>query len=70
MGAAFSLEEERIIEPEQPLKLRYLLHAHSGPVDHDIAAALFAGFAAAPFYDVVLAEAKHRQFELRPLLEP
>ncbi|HUF62086.1 MAG TPA: PmoA family protein [Verrucomicrobiales bacterium] len=69
MGASFCMKEGWSLEPEQPLKLRYLLHAHSGRMDKDNAAALLADFTAAPFYDVVPAETKHRQFELRPPAE-
>jgi hypothetical protein len=69
MGASFCMKEERTLAPDQPLKLRYLLHAHRGAADRRQAAALLAEFAAAPFYEVVPVKAGHRHFDLRPARE-
>jgi len=66
MGASFSMKEARTLEPDQPLRLRYLLHAHAGPVDPDRAGKVLDTFATAPFYAVMPSKAPHRQFELRP----
>ena len=70
MGASFCMMAERTIHPEQPLKLRYLLHAHRGSVDHGKAVTLLAEFMADPFYEVAASKAKHRQFELHPTPRP
>jgi hypothetical protein len=67
MGAAFCLKSELTIEPDQPLKLRYLLHAHRDSVEKNRANQLLARFAAAPFLEVVSTKSGHRQFELRPM---
>ena len=66
MGASFCMSEERWIEPGQPLRLRYLLHAHGGRVDAVRAARIAEEFSRAPFFTVTPSKAKHRQFELDP----
>jgi hypothetical protein len=66
MGASFCMDEERMLEPGIPLRLRYLLHAHQGSADGVRAARIAGEFARAPWYAVAPGRAKHRQFELRP----
>jgi len=48
-----------------PLTLRYLLHAHAGPVAPDRAAAVLKDFAARPRFEVVKANAKHQAWDVR-----
>ena len=66
MGASFCMDEGRTLEPGQPLRLRYLLHAHGGGVDAARAARIAEAFARAALYVVVPSKAKHRQFEVQP----
>jgi hypothetical protein len=65
MGASFCLAEGWKLEPEKPLKLRYLLHAHSGSVNQEQAAEVQAEFTKAPVYEVVKGSKPHHQFELK-----
>ena len=65
MGASLCMKTARTID--QPLTLRYLLHAHAGAVDAKRAENILAEFTESPFYEVTPSKAKHRQFELRPL---
>jgi hypothetical protein len=66
MGASLCMDEERTLEPGQPLRLRYLLHAHRGGNDGARAARIAEEFARAPLFTVTPSKAKHRQFELKP----
>jgi hypothetical protein len=65
MGASFCFSEGFTIAPDQPLRLRYLLHAHPGGVDGERAAAVLADFAKAPRYGIVKSAGPHRQYEAR-----
>jgi hypothetical protein len=66
MGASVCFAGPVTTTRENPLTLRYLLHAHRGPVDAQRAAKIQEDFAARPFYTVESgAGVKHRQFVLR-----
>jgi hypothetical protein len=65
MGASFCLNEEFTIRKDEPLVLRYLLHAHGGGPDPERAAKTAEAFAARPGFLVEKATRPHRQFEVR-----
>jgi hypothetical protein len=65
MCASFCMNEEYLLAVDEPLRLRYLLHAHRGALDTKKAARVLDEFTRAPFYEVIASKAKHRQFELR-----
>ncbi|MBI1314856.1 hypothetical protein GC176_26470 [bacterium] len=64
MGASFCMDAPFVISRRQPLRLRYLLHAHAGPIDAGRADAIAAQFANWPQYDVIRSSKPHQQFEL------
>jgi hypothetical protein len=65
MGASVCLNGPVTTTRRQPLVLRYLLHAHKGPIDAGRAEQVFKQFAASPGYEVVKANVKHQQFAIR-----
>lgn len=65
MGAAVCLERPLETLRERALVLRYLLHAHRGPLDADRAGQIAAEFGARPAFEVVKADVKHTQFAIR-----
>ncbi len=65
MGAAFCLREGLAVTDQQPLTLRYLLHAHGGGYDHAKAQAIQEDFAARPRFDVVEATRPHQRYDVR-----
>jgi len=64
MGAAVCLDAARTIRREEPLVLRYLLHAHAGPLDPKRAARVASDFAHRPGYRVGRSKIKHVGFEI------
>lgn len=66
MGAAPGMKRSIQITAKSPLVLRYLLHAHSGPVDRARAKALANEFAERSRFQIrkPLPSERHRQFEL------
>jgi hypothetical protein len=64
MGASFCMQNDFTVTSEQPLTLRYLLHAHSGPYNHANAEALHKAFATRPGFRVTKASKKHQQYEV------
>jgi len=64
MGAAVCLEAPRMLRKDEPLVLRYLLHAHAGPLDAKRATALAADFAHRPAFRVGPAKVKHVGFAI------
>ena len=69
MGASFCMHERMPLTPDEPLILRYLLHAHSGAYNQPKAEAVARVFGARPAFEVIKATRKHRQFEVRRLVE-
>lgn len=65
MGAAVCLQGPVITTRKEPLRLRYLLHAHRGTVQAENANAVARGFAATPRYEVVRAQIKHTMYLIR-----
>jgi hypothetical protein len=69
MGAAPGMQTPIEITDDQPLVLRYLLHAHAGPVDREHADEIAQAFAARPGFRVRKAgrDEPHRQYEVERL---
>lgn len=64
MGAAFCLNDGYTLRSEEPLTLRYLLHAHAGPYDPQAAEAVHQRFAALGAFRIAKSTAKHQQYEV------
>jgi hypothetical protein len=64
MGASVCMEQPIVTTRENPLRLRYLLHAHAGPYDRDRAEAVSKQFADWPRWEAVKSSKQHQQFEL------
>lgn len=62
MGAAYGLVESATISRAQPLTLRYLLHAHSGPYDPNRSQVVADQFAGRPGFELVTKPQPHHQF--------
>lgn len=67
MCASVCMQTPRLTTRAEPLKLRYMLHAHAGDVDSVRAEQLESEFHRRPGYQIVKATAKHQQFELRSI---
>ncbi len=65
MGASVCFAGPRTTTRAEPLTLRYLLHAHAGPVDAKRADEAFAAFAARPPLELVPKPARHTAFGVR-----
>ncbi len=65
MGASLCFEGGHTIRHDQPLVLRYLLHAHSGAYEMKKATAVHERFASRPGFVVSKSERRHRQFDVR-----
>jgi Methane oxygenase PmoA len=65
MGASACFHANRTITKTDPLKLRYLLHAHRGGVDATREAATFAEFGKRPAFTLVKSPAKHTAWGVR-----
>jgi hypothetical protein len=65
MGASLCRHEAIVIKKENPLRVRYLLHAHNGAADPAIANRLAEIFNASPSFEVSKSKRKHRQFEVQ-----
>ncbi len=65
MGASVCYKEPVETTKDDPLVLRYLLHAHEGPVDAAAASRVADRFADRPAYEVTRTDEKHRQFRIR-----
>jgi hypothetical protein len=66
MGAAICLNESLATTRQQPLALRYLLHAHRGPIDRDRADAIAKTFQTYPQYLVRRSTRPHVMYEVVP----
>jgi len=64
MGASLCMDDPLILTHEDPLTLRYLLHAHAGSHHPDRAAALFEAFSARPPFLLSPSNLPHRQWHL------
>ncbi len=64
MGAAVCLNGPVTTTRKQPLVLRYLLHAHRGPVSAERAEKITREYAARAPYEVARSKLKHQQYEI------
>ena len=64
MGCSICMDGPLIVERAAPLRLRFLLHAHAGPIDTTKADALARRFASWPEFEVVRSSKPHRQYEV------
>jgi Family of unknown function (DUF6807) len=65
MGCSVCLNGPITTTRQQPLRLRYLLHAHRGSIHAERAAEVFKEFASLGRYEVTKANVKHTQFAVR-----
>lgn len=65
MGASVCMNGPVVTRPEEPLVLRYLLHAHAGPLDAERVARTAERFAASPGFVVEKSKAKHQFYDVR-----
>jgi hypothetical protein len=65
MGASFNMQDSFEITTEQPLVLRYLLHAHRGEYNAAKAARVHAAFAERPAFAVSKSSKPHLQYEVK-----
>jgi hypothetical protein len=65
MGASVCFNQPLTITRQQPLRLRYLLHAHTGPADPQKANAAARQFADSPPFEVQKSGVRHQQFVIR-----
>jgi hypothetical protein len=65
MGASACFAGPRVTTRDEPLTLRYLLHAHRAMLDPKRAAEVFAEFGKRPALELVKAPAKHTAFGVR-----
>jgi hypothetical protein len=70
MGASFGMESAYTILKDNPLVLRYLLHAHSGPYDPEKAARISEEFSNRPGFRVSKRTLPHGQFDVGRFPEP
>ncbi len=72
MGASYGMMAPQTINPQNPLVLRYLLHAHSDAYDAKKAAKVMAEFAERAAFEIRKPRAaeKHRQYEVQRIAEP
>lgn len=64
MGASPGMHGPLVTRRDRPLRMRYLLHAHSGALNVQRAKALAAEFAARPAYGVRKSQVKHHSYEI------
>lgn len=65
MGAAACLAKPVTITRKEPLRLRYLLHAHKGPVARERAETVFQAFTATAAYVAERVKVPHQQYAIR-----
>jgi len=64
MGASFCLADSYTVTDQNPLVLRYLLHAHRGSYEHERAETVQQAFGTRPGFEVAKSSRPHRQFEV------
>lgn len=62
MGAAYGLAEGAEVTPQQPLTLRYLLHAHHGPYAAERAQMVAEQFSARPGFEITTKPRPHLSY--------
>jgi len=64
MGPSLCRDADVVVDVDQPLVLRYLLHAHSGPVDPVLAGRIEREFHQRPGFGVGRTKEPHRQYDV------
>jgi len=64
MGASICRDHDHIVTHEKPLIVRYLLHIHSGPYDHEQASVIQSEFAKRVGFKIGERQQKHRHYEV------
>lgn len=64
MGASVCMKQAVMTTIENPLTLRYMLHAHAGEYDANTSATLADEFGKSPGFEVFRSKKKHRQYEV------
>ena len=64
MGASTCMDESLVVTKKEPLSLRYLLHAHKGKVEPELASATAKSFHDSEAFQVGKASVKHRQLTI------
>ena len=67
MGASPCMHGPVLTTQAKPLRLRFLLHAHSGPISSEKANAIAEKFTAWPLFDVIKSGKPHQQYGVRQL---
>ena len=67
IGPSACRDAPLVATPDNPLRLRYLLHVHRNRVDSDHARRIAEGWREQPRFEVVKSTQPHRQYELRPV---
>ena len=67
MGASPCMHGPLLTTRAEPLRLRFLLHAHAGPIDSKRAYSIAEDFASWPLFDVVKPGKSHSQYGIRQL---
>ena len=65
MGASLAMEKGLTIAKDSPLRLRYLLHVHSGPFDQERAEEVHQAFSQRPGFEIVQRPRPHHHAEVR-----
>jgi len=65
MGCSVCMHQPVMTTKVKPLRLRFLLHAHAGPVDAARANRVADRFAAWPRYEIVRSAKQHQHYEAR-----
>ena len=69
MGASPCMDGPLLTTRAAPLRLRFLLHAHSGKIDASNADGIAEQFAAWPEFDVIKSGKPHQQYQIRELTQ-
>lgn len=65
MGCSVCMHRPVMTTKKEPLRLRFLLHAHSGTADADRSNRIAKEFGAWPRYEIVRSSKKHQHYEAR-----
>ena len=65
MGASPCMQGPLQTTKANPLRVRFLLHAHAGPINSKRASEIAEQFAAWPVFDVIRSGKPHQQYEIR-----
>jgi len=68
MGASVCRDAPITLTPSLPLQLRYLLHVHTNPINHEISKGLQKTFFQSPAWKVVKSKRRHRHLDILPVV--